>query len=139
MTEADIHIVNYDTLLECMAAFLGCEEDEVESQEGVWQWGDEDGVNHEQPMQEAVAKIVSDEDVWGWIEDKWRVHIWFGDQCTPERLIGALAHELGHGRRPFHRDTFVEETKACKYGSVAMTAFEIMNDLMEDRDAKARS
>lgn len=139
MPDKEIHIVNYDTLLECMAAFLRCEENEVLELEGVWQWGDEDGVHHEEPMQEAVAKILNYDDVWGWIEDKQWVHIWFSDQCTPERLLGALAHELGHIRRPWHRDTFVEETKACKYGSVAMTAYDIMKDLMEIRDVKARS
>ena len=138
-TEEIYHVVNYDTLLECLGAFLGCEPDEVLDFEGVWQWGDEHGERHEEPMQDAVTQIIKNEDVWGWIEDKRWVHIWFGDQCTPDRLLGALAHEFGHGCRPFHRDTFVEETKACKYGSVAMSAYSVMKDLMEVRDAEAGS
>lgn len=137
MTEPDVHVIRYDTLLECMAAFLECEWDEVECQEGIWKWACEDGVRHEQPMQEAIVDILTNDLVWGWAEDKNWLHIWFSDRCSRERLLGALAHELGHIRRPFHRDVFKEETKACKYGSVAMTAYAIMKDLMEARDVKA--
>lgn len=139
MSKPDISVINYDTLLECLAAYFGCEWDEVKDQEGRWEWADEDGTQHCTPTQKAMDYILTEKCVWGWVEDKHRVHIWFNDQVSQEELVGALAHELGHARRPYSKDTFKEEEKACKYGSVAATAFAIMTDLTEGRDVKARA
>lgn len=133
MSDIDIHVILYDTLLECMADFLGCEQDEVLEQEGVWQWAGEDGVEREKPMQEAVAEILDQDLVWGWIEDKEWLHLWYSDQCPLKRLLGALAHEIGHVCRPHHRSLFTEETKACKYGATAMTAYSIMQEILDKR------
>lgn len=132
----ELVIVRYDTLRECLAAYLCCECDKVEDQEGIWQWSDAHGTHHESSMKDAIALILQDL-VWGWVEDKHILHVWTSDQATPEHILNMLAHEMGHTRRPWHRDTFLEEQKACGHALVAVTAFQIMNEFLEEDRAKA--
>lgn len=131
MSESDpLKVIRYETLLECMAEFLGCDESEVEDQDGTWIWGDWTGKEYRMSMKEAISKIVGD-DVWSWLEDKETIHIWFDENVGSKRLLEVIAHEIGHSCRPFHRGAIKEEQKANTYEMVAGTAFDIMNDLLE--------
>jgi hypothetical protein len=127
-----LKVIRYETLLECMAAFLGCEVSEVEDRDGTWIWGDWAGKEHRMSMKEAISKILSDDEIWGWLEDKEIMHLWFEEGVDSKKLIGVIAHEIGHTCRPFHRGAVREEQKACMYGMVAGVAFDIMNDLLEN-------
>lgn len=127
----DLRVIRYDNLLDCMAEYLGCEVSEVEDQDGTWIWGDWMGNERSMSMKDAIARILSDDDIWGWLEGKEIIHIWFEKDIDPKKLIGVIAHEIGHSCRPFHRDTVKEEQKACMYQMVAGVAFDVMNDLME--------
>lgn len=132
MSEPDLlKVIRYETLLECMAEFLDCEVSEVEGQPGTWIWGDWAGEEHRMSMKKAISKILSDDEIWGWLEDKETMHLWFEKGIDPKSLIRVIAHEVGHSCRPFHREAVREEQKACMYGMVAGTAFDIMNDLLE--------
>ena len=131
MKQNDLTVIRHATLRACMAEFLRCDLDEVESQDGTWIWGDYDG-EHSMPMKEAISKILSSR-VWGWLEGKDTMHIWFAKNVDPRRLIAVIAHEMGHSNRPYHRDTVREEQKASRYEWVAFTAFDIMSDLLDKR------
>ena len=130
MKQNDNEVIRHATLRACMAAFLDCEADEVEDQDGTWIWGDVDG-EHSMPMKEAISTILSFR-VWGWLEGKDTMHIWFAKNVDHKRLLQVIAHEVGHSYRPWHRDTVLEEQKADLYGVVAGQAFQIMDDLLSD-------
>jgi len=128
MSDKTIQLVVYDTLINCMAAYLECEISEVEKAEGFWEWADWDGEKHSMPMQEAITEI-KENNTWGWLEDKHIMHVWIGREAEPKEIIELLAHELGHSHRPYHKDTFKEEQKAGKYAEVAGTAYEMMCEI----------
>ena len=116
-----------------MAEYLGCDVSAVEDQDGTWIWGDWAGGEHSMSMKEAISKILSDDEVWSWLEDKETIHIWFDENVSSKRLLEVIAHELGHSHRPFHQGAIEEERKANMYEMVAGTAFDIMNDLLESK------
>ena len=126
-----LKVIRYETLFECMAEHLGCDVSEVEDKDGTWIWGDWAGGEHSMSMKEAISKILSDSEVWGWLEDKETLHIWFDENVSSKKLLGVIAHEIGHSCRPFHRYAIKEEQKANMYEMVAGMAFDIMNNLLE--------
>ena len=129
MKQNDLKVIRHETLRSCMAESLYCEVEELDDQDGTWEWADWDGEKHSMSMKEAISKISSEE-VWGWLDGKDTVHLWFDKNVDPKRLIAVIAHEVGHSYRPYHRDRFKEEQKAGLYEVVAGTAFEIMMDLL---------
>ncbi len=128
MKQSGHRVIRHETLRACMAEYFGCEATEVEDQDGTWIWGDVDG-EHSMPIKEAVSTILSFR-VWGWLEGKDTMHIWFAKNVDPKRLLQVIAHEIGHSYRPYHRDAIKEEQKADLYGIVAGQAFGVMSDLL---------
>jgi len=128
-----LKVIRYETRFESMAEHLGCDVSEVEDKDGTWIWGDWAGGEHSMSMKEAIPYALSRE-VWGWSENKDTVHIWFGKNVDPKKLLEVIAHEVGHTCRPYHRGSFKEERKASRYEEVAGTAYEIMSNLLESDD-----
>jgi len=130
MTAPDIQVVEYDTLLDCLAAYFKCDIPELKTLKGNWEWTDWQGDVHSQSMKAALVTLMLERKVWGWLEDKHTIHIWVDKSATPKQVIRVLAHELGHSHRPFHRNDSKEEQKAALYAEVAETAFDMMGDLV---------
>lgn len=67
---------------------------------------------------------------WGWAEWKTRtMHIWVGENALSEDVIGLIAHEAAHMRRPKHRTSQKEEQKAEEARVYAQFAYNMTKEL----------
>lgn len=121
-----IFIHRYETLEACMAAYFDCAPEDIKKQ-GRWAWMD--GERYRVWPTSRVLRTRRKAGVWGFCVDKKELHVWIADHARPEKILRLLAHELGHIRRPWHRDRDQEEAKAENYAMVAVTAFVIMQDI----------
>ena len=117
-------IVRYGTLRGCMAAYFGCRESQVRKQRGFWTWADATGRRHRCSAAKTINEAVKD-GCWGWLEDKKKAHVWISTRARPAAVVYLLAHEIGHACPPHKRDSAHEETKACRYGIVAVAAADL--------------
>ena len=68
---------------------------------------------------------------WGWAEYRTKsIHIWVSNECDIKELIGMLAHESAHLRRPQYKDRKEEEKKADRSSTDAIFAYEVANEIM---------
>ena len=126
-----LNVHTYDTIETCIAAFYGCEEGEIHDQEK-WTW-EHNGKITVWGMRRMIRSRKQC-GTWGWCEHITKdLHVWVADYAEPKCVIRLLAHEIGHRQRPYKRDNFAEERKASLYEDVALTAFEIMEDIMEKK------
>ena len=122
MTEP-IQIIRHKTLSDCLKAY-GLSP----RSRGYWKWADHDGKRHITTHSKALA-LIRKRSCWGWT-DKETIHVCVGKRATLAQVINLLSHELGHIRRPFHRNRYSEEQKASTYAYVALTAFSAAQDLL---------
>lgn len=127
----NLHIYTYDTLEECIAAFHGCGTAEIYSK-GPWTW-EENGRITVWGMRRMIRSRRKC-GTWGFCRNKKELHLWVSKYAEPKRIIRLLSHELGHMQRPFKRDSLAEERKAESYCNVAVTAFELMTDLLDKKN-----
>lgn len=74
------------------------------------------------------------EGTWGFCRNKKEIHVWVDKKVASKRsIVRLLAHEIGHKQRPFHRLSSKEEDKAESYAAVALTAYDIMEHLVEGK------
>lgn len=123
-----VTVLTYDTLEECIAAFHNCGTAEIYSK-GPWTW-EQDGVITVWGMRRMI-RCRKKEGTWGFCEDKGDIHVWVDKHTQPKKIVRMIAHEIGHKQRPFKRDIFAEERKAEVYADVALTAFEIMEEIIK--------
>lgn len=123
-----ISVLTYDTLEECLAAFLNCEVDELHSKKP-WVW-EQDGRVTVWGMRRMI-RCRKKEGTWGFCENKGNIHVWVASHAKPVSILRLLAHEIGHRQRPFKRNNFAEERKAEVYADVTVSAFEIMETILE--------
>ena len=66
---------------------------------------------------------------WGFCNDKEEIHIWCTPDTPDEKKLRLIAHEIGHTKRPFHKDIEKEEAKAEQYAEVTAKAYDLMQQL----------
>jgi len=121
-----IKIERYNTLKECFMEFMGWESiNDEDLKKSYWC-----GHNGSRPFRINAAKWLADpkKKCWGWANFKSKtIHMWVADDCEQEELIGLLAHEAAHLRRPRYKDKQEEEKKAVKTALDATFAFTVSN------------
>lgn len=127
----NFHVVRYNSLEECMAAFFCCDVEDLPTQ-GRWEWMDGDRFRV-WPMSR-VLRVRRKTGTWGWCEEKRVIHLWVADHADDLSIMRLIAHELGHMRRPFKRESHEEEAKANQYADVAQTAFQIMRSVFRKKE-----
>ena len=123
-------VFTYDSLESCIAAFYNCGTAEIHSK-GPWEW-EQDGRMSVWGMRRMI-RCRKKYGTWGFCNNKKSIHIWVAKHAEPVRIIRLLSHEIGHMQKPFKRDNFAEERKAGIFESVAVSAFEIMEEIMENK------
>jgi hypothetical protein len=112
--------VRYETLKDCITAFLGNQPGVTIDTVGEWVTSKE-----RMTMKEMIARHT-EIGCWGWCENKEIIHLWVGEHADILNVINLIAHEVGHTMRPWHKDHLAEEDKACRYGDVARDALMLM-------------
>jgi hypothetical protein len=123
-----IELVIYDNPKECMEAWCQCPLSEIK------EWGGYDGDGKEYLFTpEQVLGNITENKCWGFQKEKKSIHIWFDKDCDISLLINLLAHERGHIEKPHHKKQDLEEIKAEKYGNIAVFAYEVAKELMDEK------
>ena len=111
-------IVRYGSLRECLCACLGWPLDREPGPRDYWL-----GHNGSRPYRQNVRRWLANpkKRAWGWAEYCTKsIHLWVGEGCEEVELLGVIAHELAHLRRPRFKDNALEERKAAVQGRDAM-------------------
>jgi hypothetical protein len=105
----------------CMAGYFDCDEDNLP--QGRWEWMD--GVRRRVWPMRRVLRARGKAGTWGWIENKDVLHLWIADHANRGAIVRLITHELGHAQKSINK----EESKAERYACVALTAYEIMEEI----------
>ena len=133
MAARPITINRYLTLDECFRVFLRDTEEEFRTRDlsrSFWC-----GSNGRRGYRKNVKRwIDSKPPAWGWAEYGTRtIHVYVADDCPMDRAVALIAHEIGHLMKPRPKDKVMEERKAEKYATVAKTAFDMAQKILEKR------
>ncbi len=127
----EMKIIKYTTLKECFFAFSGLgtigQLDKTVRFVGI------DGSNKEYNI--GALKWINNPNIncWGWARfDTKTIHIWISPDCDTKELIGCIAHEAAHLRRPKFKDTQKEEQKALNTELDAKFAYESTMEIMNN-------
>ncbi len=128
-----IKVVPYESLEDCMLACFYEFDTMDELLNGRWEWYDQDNDRNRVWSMRRVLRNRRKIGTWGFCHNKKEIHIWISDHATPKSILKLIAHEIGHMQRPFKKKSILEEKKAMVYADVALTAFEIMEKLINDK------
>jgi hypothetical protein len=124
----DVTLVRYPTLRECFNACMGKGDDFVPGEHDYWS-----GHNGNRPFRKNIKRWLDSPgvDCWGWAEYSTKsIHYWIMDCCNDEELLGLLAHELAHLRKPRYKD-HLEERKASLQERDCRTAYTLLKSIRD--------
>ena len=134
-TLKDITIIRHETLEDCFKDFLGLNDKEYDGLDmNRHRWV---GHNGRRRFSVNVGKWLRNNklDVWGWACYREKtIHVWVGSGCSTESLVGLLAHEAAHLRRPRYKDKDEEEKKAARVAMDAMFAYKSAIDILNNKE-----
>lgn len=132
MSRKPITVKNYPSLEQCLMAFMDW--DKMPEDINKAYWSGHDGFK---PYRKNIGRWLKNPPAcWGWAEYSTKsIHVWFSkkvkrDKSSRAELLGMIAHELAHLRKPRPKDKMLEEKKASLVQHDAITAYGIMNDLL---------
>ena len=127
-------IIKYRTINDCLAAFYGCPESEINKTDGEWVTMDSCGRKKTYSNGDAIKRIRKGS-CWGWVENKDTIHCFVRKRTPMKDLIHLFSHELGHKERPYFRSA-KEEEKAEKYAKIAVNAYKIASKIHSAKTVK---
>lgn len=133
----EVETIRYRTINGCLAAFFRCRVEDLGKVVGRFEWTDADGVDYSKDVQEAIIGIRK-RSTWGFVENKRTIHCFIRKGATEREIISLFAHEVGHLKRPYHKNR-LEEKKAGTYAEVARCAYDMAMSVkkhMEDNMPK---
>jgi len=124
----EITVKKYDSLESCLMAFMYW--DKMPEDVNKAYWSGHDGLK---PYRKNIGKWLKNPPTcWAWAEYATKnIHIWLSSgKVDKAQLMGLLVHELAHLRKPRYKDKALEEKKAAVCGRDAVTAYNLMGDLI---------
>ena len=132
-TPKPIKIVRYNTLKECLLAYLnlnGEEYSDADLDKCYWE-----GYNGGRKYRQNIGRWLKSTKYkcWGWAVYHYKeIHIWAAADCSSAELIKTLAHEYAHLHKPRHEDKREEEKKANMAGDAAKFAYNLSIQIMDN-------
>jgi hypothetical protein len=131
MKPKDVTILQYQTLRDCLNAFLGYEPTDDELKNHQWQGyngGAKYNVNCYRWLKGTKRKA------WGWAEYRRKsIHLWSDADCSENELMKVLAHEAAHLKKPRPKDKREEEKKAAMVEACCGFAQEVAHEILVKR------